>query len=329
MNKKFLIAGSVIIAAAVLCSVPFLLKNSSFEETVGETKINSETSKKVSKPVKLSADKTALKSKSKNNNNDEKEESVKTNLYGDTNTVPLSAITQITGISPEAKNAVKKITDSQNNIFLAKKKGDKLILVVENQENFRHGIDFIEISLANGHQTRSTLGYSDKMQDSDNDIWEYDKNSDTPLPTKHTKFDKNGDVEFIEVWNYGYDNPIKYEMKNGEGKVISVKKETQGGNTDLRVENILYDENGNTKISVSTTYEGADIKRFTYYNADKPAEGASVFSEYKDGNKIKETVYSSDLKLQNTYSSEYKDGARAEITVYDANDSEIGKYVQK
>lgn len=327
MNKKFLIAGGVIVVAAALCAVPFMVKNDSSQE-VNETKINNEKTQKVSKPIKPSADKTKISNESKNLST-EKEEVVITNLYSDTNMIPLSAITQIAEISPEAKAAVKKVTDTQNNVFLAKRKGDKLILVVENQENIRHGIDFIEISLSNGHQTRSTLGYSDKMQDSDNDIWEYDKHSETPLPTKHTKFNKDGDVEFVEIWNYSSEDPIKYEMKNHEGKVISVKKETLSGDTDLRVENILYDENGNTKISVSTTYEGADVKRFTYYNADKPNDGASVFAEFKDGNKVKETVYSSDLKLQNTYNSEYKNGARTEITVLDADNTEVGKYTQQ
>ena len=79
-------------------------------------------------------------------------------------------------------------------------------------------------------------------------------------------------------------------MKDGNNKPISIKKENLDNENSLRVEHLIYDKDGNTKVNVSASFEGADIKRFTYYNADKPDESASVFSEYLDGMKVKETV---------------------------------------
>ena len=112
-------------------------------------------------------------------------------------------------------------------------------------------------------------------------------------------------------------------MKDDKGNIISLKKETVSNDNDMRVEHLIYDKDGKTKVSVSASYEGADIKRFTYYNADKPAESGSVFSEYADGQKTKETVYNSALKIENTYTSEYKNGERTEIKVFDQNNQEI------
>ena len=214
------------------------------------------------------------------------------NLYSNlpNNVLPLSGIYELYDLSPEALNSVQGVINRSENIYLVKKLDDKLMLVTENSENLRHGIDFVEISLANGHQTRTTLGYSDKMKDSNNDNWVFDDNSEYRMPVKHTKYKKDGNVDFIEIWNYDDSEPVKYEMKDGDGKVIAIKKETiDDGN--LRVEHLIYDKTGATKINVSATYEDENLKRFTYYNADKPRESASVFGEYTDGYKTKETVY--------------------------------------
>ena len=249
----------------------------------------------------------------------------KANLYNSDNGVmlPLSTIEIISTLPDSIKEKVTQIADS-NNIFMSKKIHDKLLLITDNPSNIRHCIEFVEISLANGHQQKTTLGYNDKMKDSDNDIWEYDDN--TKQPTRHSKYNNDGDIEFVEVWNYD-DNPMKYEMKDADGHVLSLRKETLDDGTDLRVEHLVYDKNGNIKVNVSTTYDGADIKRFTYYNADKPSDGGSVFAEYTDGLKTKETVYSNDLKVINTYTSEYKDGEREDIVIWDNNNNQIKKLI--
>ena len=234
--------------------------------------------------------------------------------------VPLSAIAEITNLPENIQNGISKIISSYNGILMLKRTKDKVVIIAENPENIRHGIDFIEISIPNGHQTVNTLGYNGKIKDAENDIWEYNQNQ---LPLKHIKYSKNGDAEFIETWNYEADNPIKYEMKNADGKTLSMRKETLKDGTDMRIEHLIYDTNGNTKVSISTTYEGADVKRFTYYNADKPNDGESIFSEYSDGMKTKEVVYTSDLKIKNTFQAHYKDGNRDELTVLDNSNNKI------
>ena len=244
------------------------------------------------------------------------------NLFPDTdnNTLSLSSITEITKLPQNIQDKIKTIIEKNNGIYMISQINDKVIIVSDNPQNIRHGIEFTEISTVNGQQKDTTLAYNDKIKDSDNDIWEYDNNQ---KPTKHTKYDKNGDIEFVEIWNYSPEESVKYEMKDGEGNVLSIRKETTDDNVNLRIENLIYDKNGKTKINVSTTYEGADIKRFTYYNADNPEIGGAIFSEYENGEKTKETLYTSDLKVKNVYKAEYKDGNRDKITVYNDNNNEI------
>lgn len=247
------------------------------------------------------------------------------NLYKDPSSfsMPLSAIALVSELPHNIQAKVSKIAEN-NSIYMIQRNKDKIIIITDNPENIRHSIEFTEITLSNGHETKTTLGYNDKMKDSNNDIWEY--HQETQQPIRHTKYNADGDMEFVEVWNYENDNPVKYEMKDSKGNVISMRKETQHGDSDLRVEHLVYDKDGNTKVNVSAAYDGADIKRFTYYNADKAKESGSVFSEYSsDGYKTKETLYTSDLKVKNTYTSDYQDGERTDIKVYDVNNKEIQK----
>lgn len=247
------------------------------------------------------------------------------NLYSavPSGSLPLSAIYEIANLPQNIQDGINKIIENSNNILLLERKSDNVLIITENSENIRHGVDFIEISIPTGHQIHTTLGYNGKIQDSENDKWEYDTSSPAKLPLKHTKFNKDGDVEFIENWNYNSENPIKYEMKNADGKILSIRKETIKDNTDMRIEHLIYDSDGNTKVNVSTTYEGADLKRFTYYNADKLSDSVSLFSDYENGFKVKETVYSSDLKLKNIYKSDYQDGERENIFIFDSNNRKI------
>ena len=241
--------------------------------------------------------------------------------------LPLSAVNIISDLPENIQKSVAETVDSSNGVFMLKRDNDRLLMVVDNQTNIRHNIEFVEISLKNGHKTRTTLGYNDRMNDFSNEIWEYDKK--TKQPTKNTMFDEDGDIAFVEHWNYDESNPIKYEMKDEDGKVITMKKEILDDDTNLRVEHLVYDDDGNTKVSVTTTYDGADVKRFTYYNAEKPSDGASIIGEYSDGLKTKETVYSTDLKLKNTYTADYNNGIREDIKIYNDKNQEIGQIVGK
>lgn len=265
----------------------------------------------------------------KNQSIDEHHNNVKkANLYSESSSsaIPLSAISEIADLSPNIQNVVAKIA-SDKNIYMIQKSHNNLLIISDNPANIRHSIEFTEVSLDNGHQVNTTLGYNDKINDSDNDIWEY--NPETHQPERHTKYNKNGDVEFVEMWSYAPKEQVKYEMKSSDNKVISMRKETLENGMDLRIEHLVYDKDGNTKMNVSVTYDGEDIKRFTYYNADKPDVSGSIFSDYSDGLKIKETVYTSDLKPKEIYTSTYKDGAREDIIKWDNQNREVQKLIQE
>ena len=335
-KKKYIAILGVVCIIAAFSFVAFNKKNHSSDNIVKkdqtETIENANENKQI-RPTDTDSKISETSNAADNNEQDVKKASIeiedsylsKTNLYnnGSGIDVPLSTIGLLSEMPQVIQEKVAAIAEN-NNIFMTKRHNDKLLIITDNPNNIRHCIEFNEISIKNGHQIKTTLGYNDKMQDSDNDIWEYDET--TKQPIRHSKYDKNGDVEFVETWYYD-DNPVKYEMKDADGHVLSMRKETLDGGTNLRVEHLLYDKAGNTKVNVSAIYEGADVKRFTYYNADKPSDGGSVFSEYDDGLKTKETVYTNDLKVENSYTAEYKDGIREEITVLDKNNKEIKKLV--
>lgn len=189
------------------------------------------------------------------------------------------------------------------------------------EKYMRHDVKFIEI---NKEGVRKITSIGQEVSDEDGD-WEF--NEDSGLPLKHIKYDEDGDIEYTEIWNYSDEEPVKYEMKNGEGKILSIKKETPDGDTKIRSEHLVYDEDGNTRVNVSASYEGPDITRFTYYNSENPQDGVTLMSEYNDGLKTKETVYSSDYKLQNTYNAGYKDGERVTIKVLDSSNNKVEEII--
>ena len=337
MDKKNIIIAASIAGLIAVCSIfmfcnKFPVKeniNQLENNTINKNQQNLSKEEQVIKDKELTNQKNELKLEKTNQKNIKFNESKKikhTNLYNDlsSSALPLSAITELSDLPDNIKVLVNDISKT-GNIYMLQKHHDKLTVISDNTDNIRHGIEFTEISIKNGHQTKTTLGYNDKMTDSQNDIWEYVQ--ETGLPQRHTKYNSEGDMDFVEVWNYDSNNPVKYEMKDAAGKVISIRKETLNNGTDLRVENLLYDKDGNTLINVSATYDGDDIKRFTYYNADKIGESGSIFSEYSDGQKIKETVYTSDLKVKNTYTSDYEDGYRKDVIIWDSNNNEVTKYL--
>ena len=91
--------------------------------------------------------------------------------------MPLSAISESAGQTEQVKTIISKLLDSSNGIYMIKNTGNKLLVVLDNPANIRHGIDFVEVSINSGHKITSMLGYSDKMKDSNNDYWEYDNSS--------------------------------------------------------------------------------------------------------------------------------------------------------
>ena len=335
-KKKVLIYASAIIIAGLIISAGILRKdenNSAVKKTEKQEQqeiINNQSSKGTNKALSgINRENKSLKGGITEENNvysEKNSPAIRANLYNDlpASALPLSAIYEISNVPDNIRETVADISKNYN-IYMVQKHKDKLLIISDNPENIRHGIEFTELNILNGHQIKTTLGYNDKIKDSQNDIWAYDK--ETNQPVKHTKYDSNGDIEFVEEWNYDSDNPVKYEMKDSEGKVISMRKETLNDGTDLRIEHLLYDKDGHTRITVSATYDGDEVKRFTYYNADKTNDSCSIFSDYTDGQKTKETVYTSDLKIKNTYSSDYKDGNRENIIIYDNKNHEVNKLI--
>lgn len=332
MNKKQVLIGIILIILLIVAAICLLKPNKTINNEPKNTSAVSNNNtlpseqETVTKADKKTHDKTTL-SLTVTANNPQKSVK-KANLYNSAAglTMPLSVVSMVSELPTNIQN---KVTDIGNKgtIFMMQQLPNKLLIITENTDNIRHNIEFSEISLDNGHQVNTTLGYSDKMKDSDNDSWDYD--SITHNPIRHIKYNTEGDLEFIEQWSYNEENPIKYEMRDESGNVISLRKETIDGETGLRVEHLVYDKQGNTKINVSATYEGNDIKRFTYYNSDKPQESGSIFTEYTDGLKSKEIVYTSDLKVKNSYKSEYKYGEREEIVIYDSDNNELKKLLNK
>ena len=70
---------------------------------------------------------------------------------------------------------------------------------------------------------------------------------------------------------------------------------------------------------------GANISRFTYYDALKSEESVSIISEYKDGLKIKEQIYDTSYNLIKSFTAKYADNLRTEIQIEDKDGNIISK----
>ena len=317
MEKKKLLACSVLCGFIIIgCGLAVIFKDKTEKTPVSEVtekKIKQEPVKEEIKvtppaPVQKPAPKEIVK---------------KADLFSDNTILPLSAITEIANLPSGIQDDIRKLIENSN-LYYLKRKPDGVFMIVGSsgdEKYMRHDIKFVEIN-PEGVQKITNIGQ--EVSDEDGD-WDF--NEDSGLPLKHIKYDEDGDIEYTEIWNYSDEEPVKYEMKNGDGKILSIKKETPDGDTKIRSEHLVYDEDGNTRVNVSASYEGPDITRFTYYNSENPQDGVTLMSEYNDGLKTKETVYSSDYKLQNTYNAGYKDGERVTIKVLDSSNNKVEEII--
>lgn len=319
MRKK-VVGGIVIGVVAVACLVALITA----KETKEDDKILPE--KEVKKIEKTTA-KTTKQVAPPKTTEVKNDVAMKTDLYKGVpdNLLPLSAINEIALLNGNVHKIVKELVDNSTGVLYAKRNGNRLLMVIENPDDNRHGLEFVEISADGKHEKIGFLLSKYSEGDTDDDLWEYDTTEDVKRPIKHTKYKPDGEVEFVETWNYSSGEPVKYELKNQDDRVISLVKETIDDNNSMRQEHLIYDKDGKTKINLTVNYDGADLTRFTYYNADKQDDSGSVFSEYKDGVKIKETVYTPDYKIKNIYQPEYKNGERSSIKVLDKDNNEIEK----
>ena len=220
-------------------------------------------------------------------------------------------------IKVKVNNYIKNST-----VYYLNEKNGSAFMIVSNAENEkfqRHGVELVEIS-KNGTKHVSQLVKTSDEND-ENDVWEFDE--ETKLPLRHVCYDADGEINYAEFWNYDTNNPVKYELKDGEGKTISLKKEIQDNASNLRVEHLVYDHNGNTTLNISANYDGADITRLTYFNSKTPEDGVIIMSQLKDGQKVKETAYSSDYKVKNVYEPFYEEGKLVKIKVFDNEYKEL------
>lgn len=309
MNKKVALGISVglVLAAGLGC---FLLSEKEEvvqKEPVAEEKIvpKLQTKQTVSSPVKhIPTVKNA-------------------NLYNSIDkNLPFSAIADLSVLSESARKTVNNLLDkSSGGIYFLKHNDEKAILVVgltpEQEENAikRHDFNFVEISLQDG----TVLNSLEEEKDSKYDKWLFDGD----LPLSHTHYNDDKELLYTEVWNYSEEEPIKYKKIDKDGNVISLRKEAVENDINLREEHIFYDNQGNMTKNVSFNYDGTDLTRFTYYNSQTPDDSAMLVSEYEDGIKKKETLYSSDYKIQNIYLPEYKDGQKSELKILDKDNKVI------
>jgi len=272
----------------------------------------------------------------RNHSNSPKAENTdkKCNLFSETiYNIPLSGIVEINKAPEDAQKSAEKLLEDAQGFYFVKYDENKkeLVILLENpvsKENTypRHNLEFAYIK-DNGAVRYSKEGYSGhdgetaNAVETEEDLWEFDNTIEPPRPLKHMVFGDNGQLEFAETWNYDENEPVKYEMKDGDGKIISIMKENVDGAT-YRKEHVFYDKDGKTKMSLSANYDGTELSRLSYYNADNN-DGLSLISEYFEGNKIKEVVYNQDYELKNTIKSEYENEKRKSITILDSDSKEI------
>lgn len=249
--------------------------------------------------------------------------------------LPLYSIVEISKLPQNIKETVDKILDLSQGFYLLRYDDTKVLIILQNpiinSETFsRHDLQFVEI-FKDGTTKYHTAGYhgingeiSSKIVDTDNE-WVFDDNSEVRKPLKHTSFDEKGKIKFIETWNYDDSEPIKYQMKDAHKKVLSILKESQDNDSNLRREHIFYDNDGKITMSLTVNYEGANISRLTFYNSHDSIDSMSILSEYTNGLKTKESIYNENYELINTVISDYIDGERKKIELFDKDGIGIRK----
>ena len=250
--------------------------------------------------------------------------------------LPLSSIVDISKFSPVLKKEIDNLLEMSQGFYYLKKEGVNRAFIIlqnsitDNDVYPRHNVEFVEIYLNEDNEVVKNIyppsfnGISGEtinaIEDANSkpDIWKFDKTIEPYRPLKHSAYDENGKLKFTEYWNYSDDSEVKYQIKDRKNKSVSILKETLADNSNLRREHIFYGSDGVVEMSLSANYDGANISRFTYYNSLNADDCVIIISEFdEDGNKNKESIYSSDYQLQKIIKVEYIDGVRKKISVFD------------
>ncbi len=262
---------------------------------------------------------------------------IQTKLYSENpNYMPFVSAVELSKIEPATKAKLYEILEQSQGFYLLKQNPDTqdVFVILQNpvkndeKRYARHNLQTVKIG-ADGNVSYINIGFDGLDNETENAVvqckneeWIFDESIEPFRPLKHIMYDKKKKVLYTEVWNYDDAEPIKYELIDGNGKILSVKKETQSGDMEYREEHVFYNEEGNTVKSISITYEGPDIRRFTCYNTEIPDENITIESIYDNGLKTAEKVYDQGYKLITTINADYKNGEITALEVIDLEDSE-------
>lgn len=319
MLNKNLLSGIVFILVTVVCTGCSFMKKEEPAVVSTENVIQKEEidKKKVEQPQTVSKPVAQQK--------------IKTDLYSKTPyDLPLASVVEISKLPSQMKKTIDETLEEARGFYFVKydKDLEKAIILLQNPisetKTFaRHSLEFAQVS-KDGTKTLHSLDHTGSIEN-ENDVWTFDETVDYKRPLKHVAFDEAGNIVYVESWNYSENNPVKYEMKNSDNKILSILKETHDSDSNYRQEHIFYDNDGKTSLSISANYDGANLTRFTYYNKAEENDSMSIMSQYEDGVKTSETIYNKDYQIQNTLKSEYSDGVRKSITVLDKDSNEVEK----
>lgn len=323
MNRKKILITSIMTGAITCAGLSvFLPHNVTEKEQKNPTPEPVEVSVPEKKPVEMvNSVKTPVKP----------EPPKKAELYNSlgNQTLPLSAITAISSLSDSIKKVINKQIENTN-VYYVDVQNDKVLIVkdanTDDERASRHDFEIVKISIPDEKIEKE--GFPRKMsnEESEREVWEYEViDGDMVVPVSHKSLNEKGKVNLVEKWYYSEDDPIKYKVLSKDNKTLSIRKISANENGNWRDEHVFYDENGDTVLNVSTVYEDNNIARFTYYDAKQPENGVTIVNEYTDGLKTKETVYSSDYKIENVYKADYENGERTGITILDGHNHPVDK----
>jgi len=256
-------------------------------------------------------------------------------LYSSETDLPFVTLFDISKLNKTEQEKAGKIISDYQSSYITKfnNKTQKFLVItpdkLSNRSVYdRHNLEILEVTLNNGGPHTLTIGFSGLDGETahsvegfktDNETWEFDRTTEIARPLKHLVHNNEGTTEYEETWNYNEKEPVKYEMKNGEGRTISVLKETVTGETTYNQEHIFYDDAGQTDMIVSIHYEGANVTRLTYYNINDKENSFTIINEYTDGVKTSEKIYNSDYALISDIKAEYTDGQISQLELMKNN----------
>lgn len=319
MNKKKLI-GAGILSAFVISGALFAY----FSKTTDNKNIENVVEE--NRPAEVEQ---VLPVKTVKSLEPQKTHKAKLHNFDENHYVPFSAMVEISELPEDIRELIQNLI-KESEVYSLKLSGDKIFIIksanTEEEKFSRHDFEIVKISMKD-KKVEKDLRFPQKMSntESEREIWNYEViEEDMMVPTSHVSLSESGKAKLKENWYYNREDGLKYKVVNDKNKTLSLRKTSAPDeNGNWSDEHIFYDEDGNTLLNVSSTYENNQLARFTFYEAENPNDGIIIVNEYNDGDKTKETVYTPDYKVQNVYNATYENGERKEVTVLDNNNKEV------